>query len=100
MGWFVMAAVLMAIMYLSLVLSLAEMSSAIPSADGGYSFARQAMGTTGGYMTGLAVLIEYALAPAAIVIFIGSAVEALIGVNGIWVYALFYLVFVVIHSCR
>ncbi|WP_373019745.1 ethanolamine permease [Thiomicrorhabdus sp.] len=98
-GWggFAIAAVLMAVMYLTLVLSLAEMSSAIPSAGGGYGFARQAMGSTAGFMTGLAVLIEYALAPAAIVIFIGSAFEALTGFNGIWVYALFYLVFVGIH---
>ncbi len=98
-GWggFAIAAVLMAIMYLTLVLSLAEMSSAIPTAGGGYGFARQALGSTAGYMTGLAVLIEYALAPAAIVIFIGSAFEALTGFNGIWVYAMFYLVFVGIH---
>ncbi len=80
-GWggFAIAAVLMAVMYLTLVLSLAEMSAAIPAAGGGYSFARQAMGSTGGYLTGLAVLIEYALAPAAIVIFIGSAVQELLG---------------------
>ena len=98
-GWggFAIAAVLMALMYFTLVLALAEMSAAIPAAGGGYSFARQAMGPAGGYMTGLAVLIEYALAPAAIVIFIGSAVESLIGVNGPWVYAAFYLVFVGIH---
>jgi ethanolamine permease len=98
-GWggFAIVAVLMAVMYLALVLSLAEMSAAIPAAGGGYSFARQAMGPAGGYLTGLAVLIEYALAPAAIVIFIGSAVEALTGFNGPWVYALFYLLFVGIH---
>ncbi|HCB42956.1 MAG TPA: ethanolamine permease, partial [Pseudomonas sp.] len=98
-GWagFAIAAVLMGLMYLTLVLSLAEMSAAIPAAGGGYSFARQAMGPTGGFLTGLAVLIEYALAPAAIVIFIGSAVEALLGFNGPWVYAIFYLVFVGIH---
>ena len=79
-GWggFAIAAVLMAIMYMTLVLSLAEMSAAIPAAGGGYSFARQVMGPTGGFITGLAVLIEYALAPAAIVIFIGSAVESLV----------------------
>ncbi|MEM5510279.1 ethanolamine permease [Pseudoalteromonas sp. AS71] len=98
-GWggFAIAAVLMAVMYLALVLSLAEMSAAIPAAGGGYSFARQAIGPAGGYLTGLAVLIEYALAPAAIVIFIGSAVETLTGFNGPWVYALFYLLFVGIH---
>ncbi len=98
-GWggFAIAAVLMGLMYLTLVLSLAEMSASIPAAGGGYSFARQAMGPVGGYMTGLAVLIEYALAPAAIVIFIGSAVEELLGFNGPAVYALFYLVFIGIH---
>ncbi|RDL43241.1 ethanolamine permease [Marinomonas piezotolerans] len=98
-GWggFAVAAVLMGIMYLTLVLSLAEMSASIPAAGGGYSFARQAMGPVGGYITGLAVLIEYALAPAAIVIFIGSAVEELLGFNGPVVYALFYLVFIGIH---
>lgn len=98
-GWggFAIAAVLMAVMYFTLVLSLAEMSAAIPAAGGGYSFARQAMGPTGGFLTGLAVLIEYALAPAAIVIFIGSAVEELLGVNGPWVYAAFYLIFIGVH---
>ncbi|MES1936157.1 ethanolamine permease [Salinisphaera hydrothermalis] len=98
-GWggFVIAAILMGVMYFSLVLSLAEMSAAIPAAGGGYSFARQAMGPAGGYLTGLAVLIEYALAPAAIVIFIGSAVAELTGLNGPLVYAVFYIVFVGIH---
>jgi ethanolamine permease len=98
-GWggFVIAAVLMGIMYLTLVLSLAEMSAAIPAAGGGYSFARQAIGPAGGYLTGLAVLIEYTLAPAAIVIFIGSAVNELVGIDGPIVYALFYLIFVGIH---
>ncbi|WP_409440309.1 ethanolamine permease [Psychromonas sp. GE-S-Ul-11] len=98
-GWggFVIAAVLMGVMYLTLVLSLAEMSAAIPAAGGGYSFARQAMGPAGGYLTGLAVLIEYTLAPAAIVIFIGSSVNELLGFDGPIVYALFYLVFIGIH---
>ncbi|RFC63678.1 ethanolamine permease [Fulvimarina endophytica] len=98
-GWggFVIAAILMGVMYFALVLALAEMSAAIPAAGGGYSFARQAMGPTGGFLTGLAVLIEYALAPAAIVIFIGSAVEELLGLDGPLVYAAFYLVFVGIH---
>lgn len=98
-GWagFLIAAIAMAAMYFTLVLSLAEMSAAIPAAGGGYSFARQAMGPTGGFVTGLAVLIEYALAPAAIVIFIGSAVNELVGLDGPIVYALFYAAFIGIH---
>ncbi|AVF72830.1 ethanolamine permease [Vibrio alginolyticus] len=98
-GWggFLIAAIAMAVMYFTLVLSLAEMSAAIPAAGGGYSFARQAMGPTGGFFTGLSVLIEYALAPAAIVIFIGSAVNELVGIDGPVVYALFYAVFIAVH---
>ena len=98
-GWggFAVASCLMAVMYFALVLSLAEMSAAIPAAGGGYSFARQVMGPAGGYLTGLAILIEYALAPAAIVIFIGSAFEELTGFNGPWVYAGFYSVFIGMH---
>jgi len=84
-------------MYMFLVLSLAEMSAAIPAAGGGYSFARHVMGPTGGYLTGLAILIEYALAPAAIVIFIGAATEQLLGIDGPIVYAAFYAVFIGIH---
>ncbi|HHF3166852.1 TPA: ethanolamine permease [Vibrio diabolicus] len=98
-GWggFLIAAIAIAVMYFTLVLSLAEMSAAIPAAGGGYSFARQAMGPTGGFFTGLSVLIEYALAPAAIAIFIGSAVNELVGIDGPVVYALFYAVFIAIH---
>ena len=98
-GWggFAIAAVLMAVMYLTLVLSLAETAAAIPAAGGGYRIARQVMGPSGGYLTGLAVLIEYVLAPAAIVVFIGAAVEALVGLNGPVIYATFYFIFVGIH---
>lgn len=98
-GWggFLIASILMGMMYMFLVLSLAEMSSMIPAAGGGYSFARQVMGPSGGYLTGLAILIEYALAPAAIVIFIGAATESLLGINGPLVYALFYAIFISIH---
>jgi len=98
-GWggFLISSILMAIMYICLVLSLAEMSAMIPAAGGGYSFARQVMGPVGGFLTGLAILIEYALAPAAIVIFIGAATESLLGINGPIVYAIFYIVFIAIH---
>jgi len=98
-GWggFMLAAVAMAIMYLTLVLTLAELSSALPTAGAGYSFARQAMGVTGGFVTGLAILIEYALAPAAIVIFIGAATQELLGIDGPLVYAIFYALFIGIH---
>lgn len=96
-GGMLIATVVMALMYLCKVLSLAEMSASLPTAGGGYSFARRAMGPWGGYLTGTAILLEYAIAPAAIAIFIGAYVDALIGIDGPMVYAAFYLVFVGLH---
>ena len=54
-------------------------------------------GPFGGFVTGTAILLEYAIAPAAIAIFIGGYVGSLIGVDGPLVYAAFYLCFVGIH---
>ncbi len=98
-GWggLLIATVLMATMYVAMVFSLAELSSTIPTAGGGYGFARRALGPWGGFMTGTAILIEYAVAPAAIVTFIGGYVDTLVGVGGPIVYLLCYLIFVGIH---
>lgn len=98
-GWggLLIATLLMALMYTTMVFSLAELSSTIQTAGGGYGFARRAMGPWGGFMTGTAILIEYAIAPAAIATFIGGYVEALIGFGGPIVYLLAYAVFVGIH---
>src|SRR5215204_7141685 len=95
-GWggLLIATVLMAVMYTAMVFSLAELSTIIPTAGGGYAFARRAMGPWGGFMTGTAILIEYAITPAAIVTFIGAAVEALLGFGGPIVYLVFYAIFV------
>jgi ethanolamine permease len=52
------------------------------------------MGVWGGFLTGTAIVIEYAIAPAAIVAFIGAYVESLIGFGGPLVYLIFYAVFI------
>ena len=87
-------------MYLAMVLGMAEMSSALPAAGGGYTFARRAMGPWGGFATGTAILIEYSIAPAAIATFIGAYVESLnlFGItDGWWVYLAVYAIFIGIH---
>src|SRR5215203_6026296 len=96
-GGLLIATVLMATMYTTMVFALAELSSTIPTAGGGYGFARRAMGPWGGFMTGTAILIEYAIAPAAIATFIGGYVETLTGIGGWIVYLACYLIFVGIH---
>jgi ethanolamine permease len=99
-GGLLIAGAVIAGMYLALVLGMAEMSSALPAAGGGYTFARRALGPWGGFATGTAILIEYAIAPAAIATFIGAYVESL-GLFGItdgwWVYLAAYALFIGIH---
>lgn len=96
-GGMLIATLVMGAMYLCMVLTLAELSAALPTAGGGYSFARRALGPWGGYLTGTAILLEYALAPAAIAVFIGGYVNALVGIDGWVVYLGSYLIFVGIH---
>ncbi len=96
-GGMFIATLLMATMYTTMVFSLAELSSTIPTAGGGYGFARRAMGPLGGFMTGTAILLEYAIAPAAIVVFVGGYVGELFGLDGPMVYAAFYTIFICIH---
>ena len=101
-GWggLLIATILMAIMYTGMVFGLAEMASAMPVAGAGYGFARRAMGPFGGFATGVAILIEYAIAPAAIATFIGGYIEALglFGLTNGWpIYLACYIIFVGIH---
>lgn len=101
-GWggLCIAAVLIAIMYLGLIYSLAEMSPALPHTGGAYSFARSAMGPWGGFVTGLAESIEYIMTPAVIVFFIGAYMSAIFETSAAlqplwWVGA--YVVFVALN---
>ncbi|WP_369052885.1 ethanolamine permease [Kineococcus terrestris] len=101
-GWggLAVAFVAMGLMYSCMVLGLAEMSAALPTAGAGYGFARRALGRLGGYATGLAILVEYAIAPAAIAVFIGGYVESLglFGTTSGWpVYLACFAVFVGLH---
>ena len=101
-GWggLLIATVLMGVMYTCMVFGLAEMSSTLPTAGAGYGFARRALGPLGGYATGVAVLIEYAVAPAAIAVFIGGYVEALglFGLTNGWpIYLVAFLIFIGLH---
>jgi ethanolamine permease len=99
-GGLAIAGVVIAAMYFAMVLGMAELSSALPTAGGGYTFARRALGPWGGYATGTAILIEYSIAPAAIATFIGAYVESLqlFGItDGWWVYLAAYAIFVGIH---
>lgn len=99
-GGLAVAAVLMGLMYTCMVFALAELSAILPTAGGGYGFARRALGPWGGFLTGTAILIEYVLAPAAIVCFIGDYVASLglFGLESGWpVYLVCFALFIGVH---
>ena len=99
-GGLAVATAVVALMYLGICYSIAEMSPALPHTGGAYSFGRTAMGPWGGLVTGLAENIEYVLTPAVIVVgiggYIGAAADDLAGVAlpaPVW-WLVFYILFV------
>ena len=100
-GGLLIAFVVMGAMYLFMCFGLAELSAAMPVAGAGYSFARRAMGKLGGFATGIAILIEYAIAPAAICTFLGDYTRQLFNWQfdawdwrNIAIYAVYWIVFI------
>ncbi len=96
-GWggMLVAAAIIAFMYLGLTLSIAEMSAALPHTGAAYSFARTAMGPWGGFVTGLFENVEYVMAPAVVVTFIGGYAGSIFGIPGEWQPALWVGVYAI-----
>ncbi|MFP6887178.1 MAG: amino acid permease, partial [Opitutales bacterium] len=97
-GGLAIATILMAVMYVCMVFSIAELSAALPHAGGFYSFTRNALGPTGGFICGLTDTIEYVITPAVIVFFIGGYLGSIfpdVPKEAWWLG--FYLVFVGIN---
>ena len=92
------ATFLMAIMYVCMVYSIAELSAALPHAGGFYSFTRNAFGPWGGFIVGVTDLIEYVITPAVIVVGIGGYLSTLFPGVPLWVWWLAsYAIFVGIN---
>ncbi|WP_026790587.1 amino acid permease [Pleomorphomonas oryzae] len=97
-GWggMLAAGAIIAVMYLGLSLSIAEMSPALPHTGAAYSFARTAMGPWGGFITGLCENVEYVITPAVIVTFITAYVNSILGLDAAYsplVWIAFYVIF-------
>ncbi|MDF5723138.1 MAG: amino acid permease [Rhizonema sp. PD37] len=89
------ATFLMAIMYVCMVYTLAELSAALPHAGGLYSFTRNAFGPFWGFICGVAVTIEYVLATAALVFSMSNYIKPLIpGMPSYLVWLFLYTLFV------
>lgn len=101
-GWggLAIASAIIAVMYLGLTFSIAEMSPALPHTGAAYSFARTAMGPWGGFVTGLCENVEYVLTPAVVVFFMGSYLGSIFETSPdfqpVW-WILGYVVFVALN---
>ncbi|MET0547362.1 MAG: amino acid permease [Caulobacterales bacterium] len=101
-GWggLAIASIIIAIMYLGLTFSIAEMSPALPHTGAAYSFARTTMGPWGGFITGLCENVEYVLTPAVVVFFMGSYLGGIFETDAsfqpVW-WILGYILFVILN---
>jgi ethanolamine permease len=97
-GGLAVATLVMAVMYLAMVFSIAELSAALPHAGGFYSFVRNALGPTAGYVCGITDTIEYVLTPAVVVVGIGGYLAGQLPAVPEFVWWLgFYAVFVAVN---
>jgi len=92
------ATLLMAIMYTTMVFTIAELSTMLPHAGGPYSFARRTMGPLAGFLTGIGVVLEYSLAAPVIAIGMGGYINFLFPSAPPVLGALIvYIIFIAIH---
>lgn len=92
------ATIFMAIMYFTMTLGIAELSTILPYAGGPYSFARRAMGRYVGFITGIGVVLQYVIAAPIISIGIGGYISFLFPeIPTVMAAALMYMLFMGVH---
>ncbi len=69
---FLIATVIITIMYITFIFSYTELTAAIPHAGGAFAYAYRAMGPFGGLIAGYATLIDFLFATPAIAIALGT----------------------------
>ncbi|MBF7682887.1 ethanolamine permease [Acinetobacter sp. B5B] len=69
---FLVTTLIVATMYTCFIFSFTELTAAMPQAGGPFVYSRKAFGDTGGFIAGIATLIEFVFAPPAIAMAIGA----------------------------
>ncbi len=69
---FLIASIFIALMYTTFIFSFTELTTSIPHAGGPFAYARHAFGEFGGFVAGVATLVEFVFAPPAIALAIGA----------------------------
>jgi ethanolamine permease len=81
-GGLLVATVFIAIMYVCMVLSIAEMSAALPHTGGFYGFTRNAFGPGLAYFNSITDMVEYVVTPAVIVVGMSGYANSLLDLSG------------------
>ncbi|MGN6397268.1 MAG: ethanolamine permease [Mucilaginibacter sp.] len=105
LGWasagttgFLLASVIVTIMYVTFIFSYTELTAAIPHAGGAFAYAYRAMGPFGGLFAGYATLIDFLFATPAIAFALGAYLHFLEpGVPVLYSAIFFNVVFIVIN---
>jgi ethanolamine permease len=74
---FLVATLVVVVLYVGLALCLSELATAIPDAGGPFAYGLRALGPLGGYLAAVAALVEFLLAPPAIAFGLGSYLHVL-----------------------
>jgi len=74
---FLIATIIVTILYVTFIFSYTELTAAIPHAGGPFAYSYKAFGPIGGFIAGYATLVEFLLAPPAIAFALGSYVHFL-----------------------
>lgn len=69
---FLIATLLVTVLYLTFIFSYTELTTAIPDAGGPFAYAFRAFGPTGGFVAGFATLVDFLMAPPAIAAALGA----------------------------
>jgi len=91
------ATLLVTVMYVTFILSYAELATAIPRAGGAYVYARRAFGPFWGFIAGLVQIIEFTFAPPAIAMAIAAYVSQRFPLDPVLIAILAYVVFTAIN---
>src|ERR1700749_459027 len=105
LGWgvsgtigFLIAALVITIMYITFIFSYTELTTAIPHAGGAFAYAYRAMGPVGGLVAGYATLIDFLFATPAIAIALGTYLNFLWpAISPLYSALAFNVVFIVIN---
>jgi ethanolamine permease len=95
---FLIATIIVTVLYVCFVFSFAELSTIIPHAGGPFAYAQKAFGSMGGLLAGYATLVEFVFAPPAIAFALGSYIHFLYdGLPVIYTASACYIIFTVVN---